>query len=83
MTLRGLCGWACLFLIVACSRTGDATVEAQQRTLGGVVQPTRVVMAVKESGDAPARLADYLFLHRTLDEGLPVHVMAGINACVD
>jgi hypothetical protein len=33
------------------------------------------------SSRLPARLSEYLFLHQTRYENLPVHAMAGVKAC--
>ena len=74
-------GMMSLLLIVAYNNVGGAPRAAAQ----GPDRPVALAaMANTEnSGNLPERLAEYLFLHQTRDENLPVHVMAGVKACTE
>ena len=38
-------------------------------------------VAMEGSGNLPARLSEYLFLHQARHEGIPAHAMAGTTTC--
>jgi hypothetical protein len=72
MKLTGLSGLLSLLSIVACS--GGAPAEA-------VTAPEPVAPQVLLTIDLPARLSEYVFLHRNREESAPLHVMAGMSTC--
>jgi len=76
-----LLGMMSLLLIVTYNNVGGAPRTAAQ-------SPDRPValaaLADTESGGRlPDRLSEYLFLHQTRDENLPVQAMAGVKACTE
>ena len=74
-------GMMSLLLIVAHNNVGGAPRAAAQ---GPDRSVTLAALADTESGDRlPDRLSEYLFLHQTRDENLPVHAMAGVKACTE
>ena len=74
-----LLGMMSLLLIVAYNNVGGAPRAAAQSPDQPV---TLAALADAESsGQLPARLSEYLFLHQTRYENLPVHAMAGMKAC--
>jgi hypothetical protein len=40
-------------------------------------------VAVEGSGNLPARLSEYVFMHQNRNESIPVHGMADVKACSD
>jgi len=77
----GLFGLLSLLSIVAYSRIASAPSEAAPGPDRSVTHPAPVAMA--GSGDLPAGLSEYVFLHRTRHENIPVHAMAGVQACTE
>ena len=76
-----LLGMTSLLLIVAYNNVGGTPRAAAQ-------SPDRPVALAAladtgSSGRLPDRLSEYLFLHQTRDENLPVHGMAGVKACTE
>ena len=76
-----LLGMMSLLLIVAYNNVGGAARAAAQSPDRAV---TLAALADTESSDKlPARLSEYLFLHQTRYEKLPVHAMGGVKACLE
>lgn len=75
----GLFGLLCLLSILAYSRIASAPSEAAQASDRSVTM--RAPVAMVGSGNLPAGLSEYVFLHQTRYESIPVHAMAGVKAC--
>ena len=76
-----LFGFLFLLSILAYSRIASAPSEAAQGPDRSVTMPVPAVMG--GSGNMPAGLSEYVFLHQTRNEGIPVHTMAGVKACTE
>jgi len=68
-----------LLLIVAYSNFGGAPRAAAQNAERSVIM--RVAADLGTGDKLPPRLSEYLFLHQTRYENLPVHSMAGMKSC--
>lgn len=79
MKTIGLFGLLSLLSIVAYGRIASAPSEAAQSPDRSVTGPAPVAM--EGSGNLPAGLSEYVFLHQTLYENIPVNAMAGVTAC--
>lgn len=74
-----LFGLLALLLTVAYNKVAGAPGEAAQSADRLVTLPAPVAM--DDSGNLPAGLSEYVFLHQTRHEYIPVHAMAGVKAC--
>jgi len=74
-------GMMSLLLIVANNIVGSSPRAAAQ----GPDRPVALAALAdtESSGRLPERLAEYLFLHQTRDENLPVQAMASVKACTE
>jgi len=63
-------------LMVGYNLVAGSPREASQRP---VAKPTPVL--TKGGARLPVGLAEYMFLHQTRDENIPVHAMAGVTTC--
>jgi len=79
MKTIGLFGLLSLLSILAYSRIASAPSEAAQGPDRSVTMPAPVAM--EGSGNLPAGLTEYVFLHQTRHENIPVHAMAGVKTC--
>lgn len=79
MKTIGLLGLLPLLLIVAYNKVAGTPSEAAQSPDRSVTMPAPAV--VGSSGNLPAGLSEYVFLHQTRHESIPVHAMAGVKAC--
>lgn len=72
-------GMMSLLSIVAYNNVGGSPRAAAQ----GPDRPVALAALAdtESSGRLPERLSEYLFLHQTRDENLPVHAMASVKAC--
>jgi len=80
----GLFGLLSLLSIDTCSRIAADPGEAAQSPEWSVTMPGPV--ATGSGGNLPARLSaarlsEYVFLHQTRDEMIPVHAMVAVNTC--
>jgi len=75
----GLLGLLFVLLMVAYSKVEGGPGEAAQ----GPDRPVALAALpdTESSGRVPERLSEYLFLHQSRDENLPVHTMASVKAC--
>lgn len=75
-----LLGLVSLPLVVAYNMevAGGASEAAQIAGRPGAMPEPALV---GRGGTLPASLPDYVFLHQTLHESIPVHTMAGVKAC--
>jgi hypothetical protein len=76
-----LFGLLSLLSILAYSRIASAPSEAAQGPDRSVTMLAPV--AVEGSGNLPARLSEYVFMHQNRNESIPVHGMADVKACSD
>jgi hypothetical protein len=77
LTLFGLLS---LLLLVACeSVTGAPGNSARSLAQPAAPVPAPTVMA--RSGELPANICGYMFLHQARQESLAFHTMAGVTAC--
>lgn len=72
-----LLGMISVMLIVAYDNVGGAPRAAAQ----GVERLAVLQAPADTASKLPERLSEYLFLHQTRYENLPVHAMAGMKAC--
>jgi hypothetical protein len=72
VTLAGLSGLLSLLSIVACGE--GAPAEAAPA-------PEPVALQVPVTTGLTARLSEYVLLHKTREEGVPLHGMAGMSTC--
>ena len=77
----GLFGLVSVLSILAYSRIASAPSEAAQGPVRSVTLPAPV--AIEGSGNLPARLSEYVFLHRNRQEIILVGAMADVKACPD
>ncbi len=72
-------GMMSLLSIAAYNNVGGSPRAAEQ----GPDRPVALAALAdtESSGRLPERLSEYLFLHQTRDENLPVHAMASVKAC--
>jgi hypothetical protein len=75
----GLFGLLSLLSIVACGRIEGAPGDAAQGPDRSVTLPAPAAM--EGSGDVPARISEYVFLHQTRYENIPVLSVAGMTTC--
>lgn len=75
----GLFGLLSLLSVAACGRIGGAPSEAAQSPDRPVTMPAPVAM--EGSGELPARISEYVLLHQTRYESIPVLAMAGMTTC--
>ncbi len=66
-------------LMVAYNLVAGSPREASQAPGRPVAK--RAPVLVKGGARLPAGLTEYMFLHQTRDENLPVHAMAGVTTC--
>ena len=83
MKTIGLFGLLSLLSILAYSRIASAPSEAAQGPDRTVTMPAPVAMAGEGSGVLSASLSEYVFLHQTRHESIPVRAMADVKACPD
>ena len=81
MKTIGLFGLLSLLSILAYSRIASAPGEAAQGPDRSVTMLAPV--AVEGRGNLPARLSEYVFLHQTRHESIPVRALADVKACSD
>jgi len=74
-------GLLVLLLTVAYNKVSGAPSKAAQGADRSVIMPAPVAMAGEGSGVLPPELSEYVFLHQTRHESIPVHAMAGVKAC--
>ena len=72
-----LLGMISVLLIVAYNNVGGAPRAVAQ----GAERSAALQAPADTASKLPERLSEYLFLHQTRDENLPVHAMAGVKAC--
>lgn len=72
-----LLGMISVMLIVAYDNVGGAPRAAAQ----GAERLAVLQAPADTASKLPERLSEYLFLHQTRYENLPVHAMAGMKAC--
>ena len=72
-----LLGMISVLLIVAYSNVGGAPRAAAQ----GAVRSAAPQALADTGSKLPERFSEYLFLHQTRYENLPVHAMVGMRAC--
>jgi hypothetical protein len=79
MKTTWLIGLLSLLLMAVYGKVAGGPSEAAQSPN----QPATMAApaAMEGSGELPAKLSEYVFLHQTRDENIPVHVMAGVKAC--
>ncbi len=68
-----------LLLAGAYNQVAGTPREAAQSPDRSVNMPAPAVSG--NSGKLPAKLSEYVSLHQTRYESIPVHAMAGVNAC--
>ena len=76
-----LLGMMSLLLMVAYNNVGGAARAAAQDA-----ERSTTLQALADTGSGgklPERLSEYLFLHQSRHENLPVHAMAGVKACLE
>jgi hypothetical protein len=74
-----LLGIMSVLSIIAYNIVGGAPRAAAQSPDRSVTLST--LADTESSGQLPARFSEYLFLHQTRYENLPVHAMMGVKAC--
>ncbi len=74
-----LVGLLSLLLII----TYDALTGAPAKSAGvlGQAVPGAALAVMAHSGELPANLCEYVFLHQARQESLAFHAMAGVTAC--
>lgn len=81
MKTIALFGLLTLLLMVANNKVGIAPSEAAQGSERRVAMPA--ADDIGTSDNVSPRLSEYLFLHQTRYENLPVHGMTDVRACSD
>jgi len=77
----GLLGLSLLLSILAYSRIASAPSEAAQGPDRSVTLPAPVAM--EGDGNLGLMLSEYVFLHQSRHESIPVRAMADVKACPD
>lgn len=80
MKTAWLMGLLSLLLMAVYGKVAGGLGEAAQSPKRPATVPARAAIEGSDN-KLPAGLSEYVFLHQTRDENIPVHAMAGVKAC--